>query len=137
MKTAFPFFILALANALPEPQSNEETRNKYVDTGKSWKVEATANGKSSGVVIHMLQSQVFRDRGRDSLFAVEGEFPTPNDFEKKGKVIGRDIVFTYTLSQAAYCPKSGRECIEGNEGEIWTAWQIEAKRGLPVFDGKV
>jgi hypothetical protein len=144
MKTAFPFFILALANAAPVPMTNEEKQAAietmdYAETGKGWKVEATANDTSSEVVIHLLQSRVVLNKGVGSLFTEDGGFPTPDGLWE-GKVtegsneyrIGH-VVFKSSLGQAAYCPASDGKC----EGDQWIARQTEVKDGKPVEGGAI
>jgi hypothetical protein len=132
MKTVFPFFIIALVSAAPTTSEDERiAKMKYAETGKGWKVEASASGASSRVLIHLLQSKTVSHKGVGAAFLIEGRFPTPrgdNDGSSifKGHPIIKksNLEYQLFLGKPAFCPKSDRMC---KDGATWTARQTEMK----------
>jgi hypothetical protein len=121
MKTVFPFLLFALAFAAPG-EDELVAGLKYAETGKSWKVKATASGTSSEFFIHLLQSKNHSPKGVGNRVYVDGRFPTlVGDNVGLSMLKGRPA-----LSRAAFCPKSDKSC---RYGTTWTARQTDKKEG--------
>jgi hypothetical protein len=132
MKTVFPFFIIALTCAVPATSEDERiAKMKYAETGKGWKVESSASGATSMVLIHLLQSKTVSHKGVGAAFLIEGRFPTPrgdNDglsiFKGRPIIKKSNLLYQFFLGKPAFCPKSDRMC---KDGATWTARQTEMK----------
>jgi hypothetical protein len=146
-QTTILLTILPLVYARPIPSvsaAEQEKRNtalrmNYTETGKSWVVNAIANGIiTEGVVIHLIQSQAESHRGFGAVFMDDGRFPKPDGYAGNVDIpaIGVSIkgksklLLKSNLDKAAFCPNSAKECM----GSGWTARQTEVdpKSELPV-----
>jgi hypothetical protein len=141
MKTFFPFLIIALSCAAPVPPLTKEQNERivqkiYAETGKGWKVNATARGASSEVFIHLLQSKMLSHKGEGAAFLVDGRFPTPKGDADLRLFWKSTLLLKSALVQQGFCPKSDRVC---KAGASWTARQTETEEEtyFPVVDSPI